>query len=447
MTAWYVSWLWQGVALALMTAGAVRMAPGMNAATRYWIWWGALGGVVWLGIHGWWTPELAPAAAEIAGAGPMIVVPAAPDDWMAIAVGVWAGVALVQLVRVLIAVEGIWSLRARCRALPDEVEARLPLWLAARERGRPSRLMLCDDIPGPTLLGFGRAFVAVPRSMMTTLTPEQLDAVVLHEHAHAQRRDDWMTLTQALIQALFWIHPAAAAIGRALNFERELACDERVVARTSSPRDYARCLTRAAEIRSVKHHTALGSALFGAAGQLTRRIDRLLAMSGSQRFRVSRLAALGGACAIGVVAVHLRTLPAVAEIGDVVVPAVAAASRLVVGADAAPVEAQTMAASQLTLVRRPQPRRFSPAPPTPGTSESATLSEEIPTATMADITHAAYQEIEPLREVARASVQLPKPIQVEETAQRGPFWRPFERAGVGIGGAFANFGQSVARRF
>jgi beta-lactamase regulating signal transducer with metallopeptidase domain len=453
MTAWYLTWLWQGTALTLLTAAAVRIVPRLNAATRYWIWWGALAGVAWLGLRN----GAGPGPAEASSAAPLVVVPAAPDVWVAVALGIWAGVALVKLIRVLAAVEGIWALRARCRSIPEDVEAQLPLWLAGREQGRSSRLMLCDDVAGATLLGFGRPIVALPRSMVTTLKPGQLDAVVLHEHAHAQRRDDWMTLMQALIQALVWIHPAAAAIGRALNFEREVACDERVVARTASPKDYARCLTRAAEIRSAKHQTALGSALFGAAGQLARRIDRLLSMSGSQRFRASRLAALGGTCAIGVVAVQLHTLPAVAEIGDVVVPAVAAAGRLMVGADAAPVEARTAAAQQPTLAQRRQPRLLASAPATPGTPESAEsgqaansaafFSEEIPTATMADINHAAYHEIEPLRNSARANVQSPEPAQAEETAQRGPFWRRFERAGVGLGGAFANFGQSIARRF
>jgi beta-lactamase regulating signal transducer with metallopeptidase domain len=453
MTAWYLSWLWQGTALTLLMLGAGRIAPRLNAATRYWIWWGALAGVVWLGVRNVFARGVvAPSRAE-----PLVVVPSAPDVWVAIALGIWAGVALVRLVRLLAAVEGIWALRARCRSIPEDVEARLPLWLAGREQGRPSRVMLCDDVAGPTLLGFGRPIVALPQSMVTTLKPEQLDAVVLHEHAHAQRRDDWMMLLQALIQSVFWIHPAAAAIGRAINFERELACDERVVARTFRPKDYARCLTRAAELRGAKHQTALGSALFGAAGQLARRIDRLLAMSGSQPFRVSRLAALGGACAIGVVAVQLGTLPPVAEIGDLVVPAVARASRLVVGADAAPVALRTIAAPQLTLARRPPRRLLLPASAPPGAPDSAQpgrpsnavpgLGEEMPTATTADIAHAAYHEIAPSRDGDRAGIRAPEPLQTEQTAQRGPFWRRFERAGVGLGGAFSNFGQSIARRF
>jgi hypothetical protein len=180
-------------------------------------------------------------------------------------------------------------------------------------------------------------------------------------------------------------------------------------------------------------------------------------MRGGPRPRVSRLAAIGGACAIAVAAAQLRTWPGVAEIGDVVVPVVAAASRLVVGAGAAPVETVARAAEQPTPAPRLSPRLLAPTTANAGSSKSArpsepsppaaVLLEEIPTATMADITHAAYHDIEPSRDSARATVRSPEPAQPEDAAQRGPFWRRFEKAGVGIGGAFANFGQSVARRF
>jgi hypothetical protein len=41
-----VSWLWQGVAVAWITAAAVRAMPRLNAATRHVIWWLALGAVL-----------------------------------------------------------------------------------------------------------------------------------------------------------------------------------------------------------------------------------------------------------------------------------------------------------------------------------------------------------------------------------------------------------------
>ena len=41
-----VTWLWQGMVIAWITAAAVRAMPRLNAATRHAIWWLALGAVL-----------------------------------------------------------------------------------------------------------------------------------------------------------------------------------------------------------------------------------------------------------------------------------------------------------------------------------------------------------------------------------------------------------------
>ena len=41
-----VTWLWQGLAIAWITAAAVRAMPRLNAATRHAVWWLALTAVL-----------------------------------------------------------------------------------------------------------------------------------------------------------------------------------------------------------------------------------------------------------------------------------------------------------------------------------------------------------------------------------------------------------------
>ena len=90
--------------------------------------------------------------------------------------------------------------------------------------------MICDAVPGATVLGFQRPCIAIPSSVVEALTIDELDQVILHEHAHVQRRDDWSRLAQTLLLSVLWIHPAALVISRALSRECEMACDEWVVA-------------------------------------------------------------------------------------------------------------------------------------------------------------------------------------------------------------------------
>ena len=48
-----VTWLWQGLAIAWITAAAVRAMPRLNAATRHAIWWLALAAVLAIPVaHG-----------------------------------------------------------------------------------------------------------------------------------------------------------------------------------------------------------------------------------------------------------------------------------------------------------------------------------------------------------------------------------------------------------
>ena len=133
MTAWLLTWLWQGSALAAGVAVALRCAPRRNAATRHLI--GAPPSRQWPGSAGRVrrTGRLPPYLSR--GSDP-IYIPSAPDFLINIFVGIWAAIALVSLLRVLP------GLRARVRGarpLPSvSVEHRVAASALARsESARP----------------------------------------------------------------------------------------------------------------------------------------------------------------------------------------------------------------------------------------------------------------------------------------------------------------------
>jgi hypothetical protein len=76
-------------------------------------------------------------------------------------------------------------------------------------------------------------------SIADTWSIDRRRAVLLHELAHVSRYD---CLTQTLavaVCAVWWFHPMVWWIARRLCIERELACDDRVIAAGTEPRDYA----------------------------------------------------------------------------------------------------------------------------------------------------------------------------------------------------------------
>ena len=106
-----------------------------------------------------------------------IYIPSAPDFLINIFVGIWAAIALVSLVRVLPSLRGVFAVRDRCRPFPPNIESRLPLWLEAKASGRRATLMICDEVPGATVLGFHGPCIAIPSTLVEALTVDELDQV------------------------------------------------------------------------------------------------------------------------------------------------------------------------------------------------------------------------------------------------------------------------------
>lgn len=103
---------------------------------------------------------------------------------------------------------------------------------------RPVRLLRSRDRSMPVTLGIRRPVIVVP-SIADTWSADRRRAVLLHELAHVARRD---CLTQMLAWtacAVYWFHPAAWWTARRLQVERELACDDLVVAAGAGAREYA----------------------------------------------------------------------------------------------------------------------------------------------------------------------------------------------------------------
>ncbi len=99
---------------------------------------------------------------------------------------------------------------------------------------RPVRLLRSRTHGVPLAFGTRRPSIVIP-DIADQWTDDRRRAVLLHELAHVARRD---CLTQSVAFgacALYWFHPALWWVAGRLRVERELACDDRVIA-AGSPR-------------------------------------------------------------------------------------------------------------------------------------------------------------------------------------------------------------------
>ncbi len=117
------------------------------------------------------------------------------------------------------------------RSLLADAEHELGLRATVRLLRSPREIM-------PLTFGTLSPAIVLPASS-DAWTGERRRAVLLHELAHIARRDCVVQQATALACAFYWPHPGVWWAARRLRVERELACDDRVLATGAGPREYA----------------------------------------------------------------------------------------------------------------------------------------------------------------------------------------------------------------
>ena len=259
----------EGCALVAFAWALLRVWPRPNAATRFAVWFSALMATALL-------PWVSGGAANdpAFSAKSLISIPA---SWALYIAAAWLVVALISLARVTTGYLQLRKLRRACRAVDlRELDPAVAECLEGAPARRNIQLLTSSDISVPTALGFLHPAVVLPESVLRDLAPQDLCQVLLHEMAHLRRWDDWTNALQQVVKAILFFHPAVWWVEQRLSLEREMACDDAVLAATSSPRAYAECLARLAENRVVRRGVSLAQAAVGRVRQLTARVTSIL---------------------------------------------------------------------------------------------------------------------------------------------------------------------------
>jgi beta-lactamase regulating signal transducer with metallopeptidase domain len=304
-----------GAVLTLTVWLVLRLALGrvLNAATRYVVWWATLAVVIALPLLYLRKPgtdetvprRLPPHENSATSAAPRgqfrlspafrpvreFPVPPSPvlrpvretptpqlrveihwTQWLLLA---WLLTSLLSLTRLTVSWLLLERRRARALDVPPEIQARCGQWLATLGARRRVRVATSVEIPAPVAVGPRRPSILIPAPLLDVLNPDEFDQIGLHEAAHLARWDDYSLLVQRTVEALFALHPVVRWIARQIDLEREIACDDRVIASLGRPLSYATCLTRVVEL-SAGRRSLLAAAATENRSHLARRIDMLL---------------------------------------------------------------------------------------------------------------------------------------------------------------------------
>lgn len=118
------------------------------------------------------------------------------------------------------------------------------------------------QVSSPLVIGLFTPKIIVPNSITEQLHHDQLSAIVLHEHAHINRKDNWFGLFQELIAILFWWSPVMRILNKQIHFEREIACDLRAANQLNNKKQYAQSLVDCAKLMVTEQRSVLAMGLF-----------------------------------------------------------------------------------------------------------------------------------------------------------------------------------------
>jgi hypothetical protein len=254
----------EGLLIAIFAWSLLRVLRKQNSGTRFAVWFLALLTVAALPLLGGFG---AGHATVIAATGttwgtlrPAITI---PGQWAFFVFLGWAVGASVGIGRL---VAGLWRLhRLRQSCTPLSVEDLDPVVRKTSDAicASPSSashfatshaitIATSETLRVPAAIGFWRRTIVLPGWALRELPPADLSVILMHEFEHLRRGDDWPNLIQKIVRALFFFHPAVWWIENRLSVEREMACDDAVLAATANPRGYASCLLSLLE-KSLAH--------------------------------------------------------------------------------------------------------------------------------------------------------------------------------------------------
>ncbi|MDP9025788.1 MAG: M56 family metallopeptidase, partial [Candidatus Eremiobacteraeota bacterium] len=267
---------WQTIAITLLVALALRIFARTSASARCAVWTGvlilatALPFLDFTGIQSIKAPQAAKVRIQPATSAASARVRLTATSWIAapvktsmpavsiepqavrfslatavrrIAQGafyVWLAGMLVFGVRFVYAMSCLVLAKNAIEPLDTET------LLRGRHMRRAVRLGVSDSVAVPCLLGFFSPVIALPRAVAIELSGADLQRVVLHESAHLERHDDWFNLLEQIALVIFFFNPAMHYIARCIGMDREIACDDHVIAKSENRLTYAECLTQLA---------------------------------------------------------------------------------------------------------------------------------------------------------------------------------------------------------
>jgi len=162
-------------------------------------------------------------------------------------------------------------------------------------------IWMSDLVSSPVTIGYIKPIILLPLAAVNHLTPQQTEAVLLHELSHIKRYDYFINLLVKCIQAILYFNPFIKAFTKIIEREREKSCDETVMQFQYEPHGYASALLVLEKAAHIPQHSLAVAASDGRKSEFRQRIEWILGVQKKPAFSFNKLAGVLAAllCFIG----------------------------------------------------------------------------------------------------------------------------------------------------
>lgn len=126
----------------------------------------------------------------------------------------------------------------------------------------------------PMVVGHLKPLILVPVGLINGLSEKEVEAIICHELAHIKRRDYLINILQSLMEIVFFFNPAVLWISKLIREERESCCDDMTISSTRDKVNYISALISCQEFQPGNPEYAM--AISGKNDQLVQRVKRMV---------------------------------------------------------------------------------------------------------------------------------------------------------------------------
>lgn len=140
---------------------------------------------------------------------------------------------------------------------------------------KPVDIYLSELIDVPATINYIKPVILLPVSVVSNLTAEQVESVILHELSHIKRNDYLVNILVSVVETILFFNPFVYQLGKSLRKEREHSCDDYVLHFKFDPHSYASALLYLEQNR-IQPTPLTAMAVTGHQHQLLERVKRIM---------------------------------------------------------------------------------------------------------------------------------------------------------------------------